>query len=89
MDKWIGKIVLLTGVTDGTGNFLCKQLVDFGMTVVGVARSTEKLKVINFYIKFLLMYFFSHIFITGNSISKKRRFFSLLFVINLFINLFN
>lgn len=49
MDKWVGKVAVITGATEGMGNLLCKELVKAGVVVVGVARQIKKLKVSFFF----------------------------------------
>lgn len=45
MDRWIGKIALITGASGGVGAALATQLVKKGMIVVGLARRVEKIDV--------------------------------------------
>ncbi|CAD5121674.1 DgyrCDS10162 [Dimorphilus gyrociliatus] len=44
MEKWAGKVAIITGASEGMGNLLSKQLVEHGVIVAGVARTQKKLK---------------------------------------------
>lgn len=45
MDKWIGKVAVVTGASFGISEETCKQLVKNGMIVVGFARKEHRLQV--------------------------------------------
>ncbi|CAL1260848.1 unnamed protein product [Larinioides sclopetarius] len=46
MDRWQGRVALVTGASAGIGAELCRALVKHGMVVVGCARNVEKIKAI-------------------------------------------
>ena len=45
MEKWQGRVALITGASSGIGYLLAKQLAEMGMAVVGCARNTTKIEV--------------------------------------------
>ncbi|PWA22077.1 hypothetical protein CCH79_00010278, partial [Gambusia affinis] len=44
MDRWKGRVALVTGASVGIGATIAKELVRYGMTVVGCARSLDKIQ---------------------------------------------
>lgn len=45
MDRWKGRVALVTGASVGIGAATAKELVRHGMKVVGCARDVEKIQV--------------------------------------------
>lgn len=45
MDRWRGRVALVTGASVGIGAVIAKELVRHGMKVVGCARDVEKIQV--------------------------------------------
>ena len=44
MERWVGRVALVTGASVGIGAAICKALVKEGMIVVGCAREVEKIE---------------------------------------------
>ena len=45
MERWVGRVALVTGASSGIGKAVTEELVKHGMKVVGCARNLEKLQV--------------------------------------------
>lgn len=61
MDKWQGKNALVTGANSGIGAAITKKLLQLGMTVAGLDKTTENLTVSYYVIDFFENYFPSKI----------------------------
>ena len=45
MERWVGRVALVTGASAGFGAAISKRLVEHGMKVVGCARNITKIQV--------------------------------------------
>lgn len=45
MERWCGRVALVTGASVGIGAAIVKKLVTAGMKVVGAARNIDKIQV--------------------------------------------
>ena len=46
MERWAGRVALVTGASAGIGAAITEHLVKAGMVVVGAARNAERIEVI-------------------------------------------
>ncbi len=47
MEKWVGRVALVTGASVGTGAAITRAVVKHGMKVVGCARNVQQIEVTN------------------------------------------
>ena len=45
MERWAGRVVLVTGASVGIGAAVCRALVKHGMKVVGCSRNVQQIQV--------------------------------------------
>jgi NADP+-dependent farnesol dehydrogenase len=49
MQRWAGRVAIVTGTSSGIGAAIARQLVENAMRVVGVARREDKVQVYSHY----------------------------------------
>jgi NADP+-dependent farnesol dehydrogenase len=47
MEKWLGKVAVVTGASSGIGAAIIKDLANHGLTVIGLARRSERVEEIS------------------------------------------
>ena len=62
MEKWRGKIAVVTGASAGIGISIVKSLVSYGVNVVGFARRVERVEVKTFPLRFFYVHQFKREF---------------------------
>jgi len=45
MERWVGRVALVTGASSGFGEAIAKRLTEGGMKVVGCARNITQIQV--------------------------------------------
>ena len=56
MERWNGKVAVVTGASSGIGAAIATQLVKNGLTVIGCSRNIAKIEVESIYAKFVASY---------------------------------